>query len=253
MNFIFVLHYYFMPLPFFYSDTITTTATTFILNEETSKHVVQVLRMQNGDALQLTDGKGNAYQAIITDNNRKHCCVSITKIQYTPAPTVTNCIAISLLKNTNRFEWFVEKATELGISKIITLVCDRTEKTAFKTVRIQSIAVSAMLQSQQTWLPIITTPQNLKKIIEEEQYTNKYIAHCNEETTKVQLQKALAAMENYTSNTTIILIGPEGDFTVPEIELALCQKYQAVALGNTRLRTETAGITAAVLLTQYGL
>jgi 16S rRNA (uracil1498-N3)-methyltransferase len=252
MNFIFVPHYYFMALPFFYSDTITITTTTFILNEETSKHVVQVLRMQIGQALQLTNGKGYLFDATITDNNRKQCTVSITAVKFIAAENTTT-IAISLLKNTNRFEWFVEKATEFGIQQIIPLLCDRTEKTAFKNERIQSIAVSAMLQSQQTWLPIITTPQKIKKIIELQQYTNKYIAHCLEETAKIQLPKAAAATENYTSNTTIILIGPEGDFTVPEIELALHHQYQAVALGNTRLRTETAGIAAAVMLTQHSV
>jgi 16S rRNA (uracil1498-N3)-methyltransferase len=251
MNFIFVLHYYFMALPFFYSDTITNTATTFVLQEETSKHVVQVLRMQNGEAIQLTDGKGNAYQAIITDNNRKHCGVSITSIQHKPAPTVTNCIAISLLKNTTRFEWFIEKATELGITTIIPLICDRTEKTAFKEDRIKSIAISAMLQSQQTWLPNICAPQKFMQLIKNNNYPIKYIAHCEDEANKIQLINLLQAPS--TASQKIILIGPEGDFSIPEIATALEHNYQAVALGNTRLRTETAGITAAVLLAQHGL
>jgi 16S rRNA (uracil1498-N3)-methyltransferase len=251
MNFIFVPHYYFMALPFFYSDTITNTTTSFILNEETSKHVLQVLRMQNGEAIQLTDGKGNAYQAIITDNNRKHCGVSITSIQHIPTPTVTNCIAISLLKNTTRFEWFIEKATELGIAQIIPLICDRTEKTTFKEDRIKSIAVSAMLQSQQTWLPKISAPQKLIQLIKNNSYPIKYIAHCNDEANKIQLATLLQASSIATQK--IILIGPEGDFSKTEIDAAIQHQYQAIALGNTRLRTETAGIAAAVMLMQYGL
>ena len=253
MNFIFVLHYYFMALPFFYSDTITTTATTFILNEETSKHVVQVLRMQNGQALQLTNGLGYLFEATITDNNRKHCRVKITAAQYIAAPNTAISIAISLLKNTHRFEWLVEKVTELGVQQILPIICDRTEKTSFKMDRINNIAISAMLQSQQTWLPIITMPQKVKQVIDTPDYTNKFIAHCEADITKNPLPKLLANINNNSNNNHIILIGPEGDFTVPEIEYAVLKKYQTVSLGNTRLRTETAGLAAAIMLTQFRL
>ncbi|HNL66826.1 MAG TPA: RsmE family RNA methyltransferase, partial [Ferruginibacter sp.] len=136
-----------MALPFFYKEDIAAGAEQVILDEDTSKHIVQVLRMQNGEQLQLTDGKGNLFTGVITDNNRKRCAVGILQTTNLQPQTRKISIAISLLKNTSRFEWFLEKATEIGVSEIIPLVCARTEKTAFKYDRMKSILVSAMLQS----------------------------------------------------------------------------------------------------------
>ena len=236
-----------MALPFFYKQDIDITATKIVLDEDTSKHIVQVLRMQNGEHLQLTNGKGNLFTATITDNNRKKCNVEVIKtINYQP-PTINVSIAISLLKNTNRFEWFLEKATEIGVSEIIPLVCERTEKTAFKFERMHSILVSAMLQSQQCYLPVLTPPQQLNsKTIEQFKTGQKLIAHCEDGDNKQPLTNKL--INQLTDK--LILIGPEGDFTKEEIELALQNNFTPVSLGNTRLRTETAGVVAATLLMQ---
>src|SRR6202008_2255087 len=129
-----------------------------VLNEETSKHVVQVLRMQNGEQLNLTDGKGNLFTAAIIDNNKRGCVVKVLTNNQQPSTTNKISIAISLLKNTNRFEWFLEKATELGVNEIIPLLCDRTERTNFRHDRMNGILISAMLQSQQCWLPVLHEP-----------------------------------------------------------------------------------------------
>lgn len=233
-----------MKLPFFYKADLHTAIDLVVLDEATSKHVVQVLRMQNGEQLQITNGKGNLYTAIITDDNRKRCTVNVIETTQIPQPDSQICIAISLLKNTNRFEWFLEKATEIGISQIIPLLCERTEKTAFKLERLQGILISAMLQSQQAWLPELVEPVKYSFVLASMNYKNKFLAHCEDEANKKQLAESI----NHLDGSTIILIGPEGDFSMKEIESALGEGFKPVALGNTRLRTETAGIVAATML-----
>lgn len=233
-----------MTLPFFYKEDIAVTATDVVLDEATSKHVVQVLRMQNGEPLQLTDGKGNLFTCQITDNNRKRCAVTVLKTASHPRPTTTVTIAISLIKNTTRFEWFLEKATEIGVTEIIPLICERTEKTTFKFDRCNSILISAMLQSQQCWLPVLQVPVKMANM-QISQYANgqKYIAHCIDEVGKQSLTAHHSSLTN-----KLICIGPEGDFTKQEIDWALKNNFIPVSLGNNRLRTETAGVAAAVLL-----
>ena len=239
-----------MPLPFFYTDEIKTTATQFILNEETSKHVVQVLRMQNGEQLLLTDGKGNLFNAEIIDDNRKKCVVKILSLSTQSPPTKKNTVAISLVKNSTRFEWFLEKATEIGVNEIVPLLCSRTEKQHFRLDRMKNILISAMLQSQQSWLPVLHEPVKYNEYIKQvNTYTTqqKFIAHCEEENLKKQLINSILS----NSAERLILIGPEGDFTKEEIAAALQNNFLAVALGDTRLRTETAGVVAATLLCNY--
>ncbi|MES2848927.1 MAG: 16S rRNA (uracil(1498)-N(3))-methyltransferase [Bacteroidota bacterium] len=233
-----------MPLPFFYKNTIDATSGVVMLDEDTSKHIVQVLRMQNGEQLQLTDGKGNLFTCEITDNNRKRCTVTIKQTVNQQRTTTNVTIAISLVKNSSRFEWFLEKATEIGITEIIPLICTRTEKQNFRHDRMNGILISAMLQSQQTWLPILHEPVKFNEAVNKASQQQKFIAHCEEENNKVQLTNQLI---NKSTNK-LILIGPEGDFTKEEIDLALQKEFTPVALGDTRLRTETAGIVAATLL-----
>lgn len=243
MNFRFVLHLFFMTLPFFYKEDINTETIEVVLDEATSKHIVQVLRMQNGEKLQLTNGKGDLFTATISDNNRKRCVANVVekfKFQNSKADVT---IAISLIKNSSRFEWFLEKATEIGLTEIVPLICTRTEKSAFKFERFKSILVSAMLQSQQCWLPVLHEPVKFKKLVSASNQQQKFIAHCID-----GAKRNLTDLNNQSLSSKIILIGPEGDFTPEEIELALENHFSAVALGNTRLRTETAGIVAATLV-----
>jgi 16S rRNA (uracil1498-N3)-methyltransferase len=232
-----------MALPFFYTTILSTINSFLTLNEESSKHIVQVLRMNSGEALQLTDGKGNISHAIIETPHKKNCVVKITANQYQQPPT-QNTIAISLTKNTSRFEWFLEKAAELGITQIVPLLCERTERSHLRVERMQTILISALLQSQQSWLPVLQEPTLYKNYIQETATANCFIAHCVDSD-----KKELPYYLKTTEAPATICIGPEGDFTPGEIELALAKGWLPVSLGNTRLRTETAGMTAAVLLT----
>src|SRR6187455_2911945 len=147
-----------MTLPFFYINEYNTAQKEIGLDEDTSRHVVQVLRMKEGEKLNLTDGKGNLITAEIIDDHKKHCAVKVQATSHGPRAAGKITIAISLLKNTNRFEWFLEKATEIGVSEIIPLICERTEKQKFRFDRMQGICISAMLQSQQVWLPVLHEP-----------------------------------------------------------------------------------------------
>ena len=232
-----------MQLPFFYIEEYDPSQIEIILDEDTSRHVVQVLRMNEVEQLNLTDGKGNLITAEIIKANKKHCTVAIKETRYKEQGTRRVSIGISLLKNSNRFEWFLEKASELGIHEIIPLICERTEKEKFRRDRLQGILVSAMLQSQQCWLPGLRDPVEYKKVVEESHHQQKFIAHCMEDQ-----KRDLADVINENLSSQLILIGPEGDFTKEEVDWAVQHHFIAVTLGETRLRTETAGLAAATLL-----
>jgi len=230
-----------MALPFFYESTVAKSSSLFELSEETSKHCIQVLRMRSGELLQLTNGKGGLYTARIAHEDKKHCTVTIESEQQFSATVKKTSLAVSLLKNASRFEWFLEKATEIGVTEIIPLICTRTEHTRFRFDRMQQILISAMLQSQQSWLPALHEPVKFNTLIQHHASTQKLIAHC-EEDVKIPIQSISL------SDSVLMLIGPEGDFTPAEIESALAHSYQPVSMGNTRLRTETAAIVAATFL-----
>ena len=248
------LHLLLMNLPFFYEKNVD--ASTCILSEETSKHCVQVLRMKEGEQLQLTNGKGSLFTATIVDANKKHCSVKIEDTSFklqdasdvilssrNRQPARSNVsIAISLLKNPSRFEWFSEKATEIGVKEIIPLICDRTEKENFRFDRMNNILISAMLQSKQTWLPQLHQPKKFKDFINEGFDGIKLIAHCIEE------EKKSIADLNFSNQSKLILIGPQGDFSNSEVQAAIQKNFIPVTLGSTRLRSETAGIVASALL-----
>lgn len=235
-----------MALPFFYIKEFDPGQNTIVLDEDTSRHIVQVLRMKEGEKINLTEGKGNLITCEIREAHKKYCKVEIQATSNQKPVTRNITIAISLLKNASRFEWFLEKATEIGVSEIIPLVCERTEKEKFRFERLNAILISAMLQSQQCWLPILHQPIEFGNLIIR-QFDNykKLIAHC-EKSNKEQLDH----LHISTSSQYLICIGPEGDFTNDEIRSAIQNRFIAVSLGETRLRTETAGVVAATLLTQ---
>jgi 16S rRNA (uracil1498-N3)-methyltransferase len=233
-----------MALPYFFVEDLQ--AYMVKLDEDTSKHMISVLRIQKGASVLLTNGKGLKATAVVEDDNRKKCMVSIRERQEQPLITQNIAIGISLLKNTTRFEWFLEKATEIGVREIIPLVCERTEKEKFRPDRMQQILVSALLQSQQCWLPVLHEPTSFEKITSEYPAQRKYIAHCLPEQ-KNSLSQQLT-MEAGNISSRLILIGPEGDFSPREIRLALDHGFLPVSLGDTRLRTETAGMVAAVMM-----
>ncbi len=226
----------------FYAPEIQLDATAYTMNEDTSKYCIQVLRHEKGDEVMLADGRGHKFSAVITDDNRKKCVVKIQSYETVPAPARALRIAISFTKNASRIEWFLEKAAEIGIQTIIPLLSQRTEKEKIKPERLQNILVSAMLQSQQFYLPELQEPQAFDKLVKNNKDPQRFIAHCLPEQ-KTPLQQVMQAGKD-----TIILIGPEGDFTPEEIKLALEEGFVPVSLGDTRLRTETAGMVAVTLM-----
>jgi 16S rRNA (uracil1498-N3)-methyltransferase len=232
-----------MPVPYFYCPDLGRVAGQSTLDEETSRHIIQVLRMQTGEELRLTDGKGNLSHSTITDPNKKKCIVAHRSIDHQNPPKRKIAIGISLIKNSARFEWFLEKATEIGISEIIPMICERTEKKDLRTDRMQSILVSAMLQSQQAWLPEIRDPMQFRKGLETFRHQQKFIAFVSGDH-----EAHLSDLINSNLNSQIVLIGPEGDFTLEEIDLAMLYNFLPASLGPNRLRTETAGLVALTLL-----
>lgn len=233
-----------MQLPFFYIENYEASAKTIMLEEDTSRHMVSVLRMKEGEQINLTDGKGSVITAEIINAHKKHCEIKIIDSRFTPQPTRKISIAISLIKNSSRFEWFLEKATEIGVNEIIPLICDRTEKQKFRYDRMKGICISAMLQSQQTWLPILHEPVQFSKTpVQKYSDYKKLIAHCDEGD-----KQSISNLQIDKSTNWQIYIGPEGDFTKEEIGFALQHNFIPVTLGESRLRTETAGIVAATLL-----
>ncbi|HEY9257543.1 16S rRNA (uracil(1498)-N(3))-methyltransferase [Chitinophaga sp.] len=231
-----------MDLPVFYAPEIQPDAVAYTMNEDTSKYCIQVLRHEKGDQVLLADGRGHKFTAAITDDNRKKCVLQVWSCETVPPPARALRIGISFTKNASRIEWFLEKATEIGIQTIIPLVSQRTEKEKIKAERLQNILVSAMLQSQQFYLPELQEPQAFDKLVKNNKDPQRMIAHCLPEQ-KQELQHTMQRGKD-----TLILIGPEGDFTPDEIKLALEQGFVPVSLGNTRLRTETAGMVAVTLM-----
>ena len=221
-----------------------------MLDEASARHAVQVLRLQPGNSLMLTNGKGTVHDAVIHTVHKKQCIVHITHTAQIPSRVRRRVgIGISPTKNTSRLEWFLEKATELGVSDIYPLLCHRTVRAHFRHDRMQAICVSAMLQSQQAWLPALHEPMPVQDLIANMQseqaghYHHRWIAHCSE------LEKHhLSQVVQPGMHDSLLLIGPEGDFTNEEIVLAENAGFNPVALGSTRLRTETAGLAGASLL-----
>ena len=230
-----------MQLPFFFEEHFPD-AESFALSGESSRHIVQVLRMTENEHLLITNGKGELLTASLTKANKKSAEVKIINRAFTPYRKPKVIIGISLIKNRNRFEWFLEKATEIGVHKIIPFISERTEKQHFRYDRMRSIVISAMLQSQQSWLPELLQPIDFGKLITTSSYQNKYIAHC------IPGEKENLSGLETKERDSFIVIGPEGDFSEHEIELAIEHGFTPVSLGETRLRTETAGFVAAVLL-----
>lgn len=222
----------------FYNSEIKNTDSFFSFDKEESKHIVKVLRKQENDKIFITNGLGFLFISEITIASEKKCEVKITEIQEFEKPNYNLHIAVAPTKMNDRFEWFLEKATEIGIQEITPIICEHSERKVYKIDRAEKIIQSAMKQSNQFFLPKINEPISFKDFIKKTDCENKYIAHCVE-TERKQLKKSITPNQNY-----VILIGPEGDFSEKEIQLAISNNYHPVLLGNTRLRTETAALVA---------
>lgn len=221
----------------FYTPGINSKEYT--LSEEESKHCIRVLRLKAGDAVYLIDGKGGFYYAKITEENPKRCVVSVYQtIKEYGKRNYHLTIGIAPTKNIDRFEWFLEKATEIGIDRIIPFISQQSERKIIKPERLNKIINAAMKQSKQAYLPELEDISSYKELLSRDIKGNKLIAHCFDEE-RFHLKEKVAKNEN-----VFVLIGPEGDFTKEEVKLALEAGYEPVSLGNNRLRTETAGIVA---------
>ena len=223
----------------FYLPTLTSSNKEVTLSEEESKHACRVLRLKVNDTITLLDGVGGTYEAKILDDNPKRCHVSIVAYSKDEEPFFENHIAIAPTKNMDRLEWFVEKATELGVTHISLILCEHSERKVVKLDRIEKIVVSASKQSKRTYFPIVNELVTFTQFLKT--YPNGAIAHCEENDKNTLDQVALT--QNYP-----VLIGPEGDFSLKEIEMAKSSGYVFVTLGKTRLRTETAGLYACMAL-----
>ncbi len=208
------------------------------LPSDTTKHIVTVLRMNVGQEIILCNGLGDAAKCIITIADKRNCQVKITALKHYPKAENSLHLALSFTKNSSRNEWLLEKATELGLSQITPLICQRSEKVFIKQERWKNILVSAMLQSQQYYLPTFNTVIPFEQFITQHpNESQKFIAHCEQGYERKQLSKCLS-----NQSGALVLIGPEGDFSPKEIELAYAHKFEGVALGHQRLRTETAAM-----------
>jgi 16S rRNA (uracil1498-N3)-methyltransferase len=212
-----------------------------LLPVEESRHCVQVLRKKAGDEIKFTDGKGNWYDAQIAVANKKRCELKILNILHVEPTHPTISIGIALTKNIQRFEWFVEKAVELGVTEIFPLICNRSERKKFKLERTQRIALSAMKQSLSCYLPSIHELHQLNDFLSVDRPGKKFIAHLADRSSH------LAIMYDGSHEATCI-IGPEGDFTEQELAETERAGYEFVSLGASRLRTETAGIVSLSIL-----
>jgi 16S rRNA (uracil1498-N3)-methyltransferase len=222
----------------FYNPTISEKDTSFVFDKEESKHIIKVLRKKESDILFITNGLGFVFKTQIALASDSKCTVTILSFEKEEPSKVQLHLAVAPTKMNERFEWFLEKATEIGIQEITPIICEHSERKVVKNDRFQKIIESAMKQSLHYYIPKLNEPITYKEFIKKDFKGQKFIAHC-EETYKKSLKDALILNKNIT-----LLIGPEGDFSTKEIQLALENNYIPVSLGKTRLRTETAAVVA---------
>ena len=222
----------------FYAPDIS--GNEFILDESESRHCVRVLRMRAGTSVNMIDGKGNLFEGVISTADDKACRIEIKRVihNFEKRPYSLH-IGISPLKNTDRFEWFVEKSVEIGIDEITPVICSNTEKKTVKAERMNNIITSAMKQSLKAFRTRLNPPVDFLKFISATHNGMKLIAHCNNGIIRVPLGEVYSP-----GREAVILIGPEGDFSIDEIKLAIESGFKSIRLGNSRLRSETAGIAA---------
>ena len=222
----------------FYNSNIKSNDKTFFFDKEESKHIVKVLRKKESDKIFITNGLGYLFESIIEVASEKKCEVKIIKETFQQPDIFYTHIAVAPTKMNDRLEWFLEKATEIGIHEITPIICDHSERKVYKIDRAEKIIQAAMKQSLHYYIPKINEPISFSQFVKSNIGGQKFIAHC-EETDKKSFKNEVKKDEKVT-----ILIGPEGDFSTKEINLAIENEFIPVTLGNTRLRTETAALVA---------
>ena len=227
-------------MPRFYAPDI---ARTLALPEEEARHCTRVLRMHEGDVIEVVDGGGVLFQCRITLAHDKHCAVEILEqVKQSPHWGHNIVLAIAPTKNLDRIEWVVEKATEMGIDRIVPLLCCNSERKVLKTERLHKIAVAAMKQSLKATLPVIDELTPFSRFFSRPFDGNRFIAYCDPMLPRSE--RKLFAQQYVPGANTLVLIGPEGDFSPEEVQQALAAGFMPVSLGESRLRTETAAIAA---------
>ena len=224
----------------FYHPEVTHLTKQFVFEKEESRHIAKVLRKKEGDRLHLTNGKGYFFTVELLSSMPKQCVAQVlTAEKQSPLPYSLHLV-VAPTKLNDRYEWFLEKATEIGVSEITPILCDNSERKVIKTERYEKIILGAMKQSLKAHLPILNPMISFKEFISSEKFgtTPTFIAHC-----KGAEKQSLKSVKP-TSNQITILIGPEGDFSEKEIEMALQKMAESISLGESRLRTETAAIVA---------
>ncbi|ASB50784.1 16S rRNA (uracil(1498)-N(3))-methyltransferase [Alkalitalea saponilacus] len=223
----------------FYEPEILTNGG--YLNSEESKHCIKVLRHAVGDSIRIMDGKGQLITGFITEAS-KLCRVKISETEETPLPQGGCHIAIAPTKNNDRFEWFLEKSTEIGVQKITPLLCQNSERKIVKPERLEKVITAAMKQSLSTWRPVLEPLVPFSDFVRQNQNGDKFIAHCRDgkESHLFEISRK--------DRQALILIGPEGDFSVEEIAEAEKNGFVPVSLGEKRLRTETAALAAVHII-----
>ncbi len=221
------------------------------LSQEESGHCVRVLRLSEGDEITLCDGRGNFYRAIIADANAKRCAVEVQEVlpQENPLPKVY--VAVAPTKNMDRMEWLVEKLTEIGVDGIYFLQTRYSERKVLNTERLLKIAVSAMKQSQRATLPDIGELTVFKNFVKQQAQAHKFICHCHPESEAGE--RRFIKEVDLQGGNSLVMIGPEGDFSLEEVQLAKESGFVTLSLGPMRLRTETAAMLAGMMLRMQSL
>lgn len=210
----------------------------FQSNEEESKHISRVLRLPVDQEVIFTDGKGNLFNCVLIDNHPKRCTFEVKAKTSVPRRKYNLHLAVAPTKNISRFEWFLEKATEMGIDEITPIKSEHSERVIIKPDRLRKILVAALKQSQQAWLPKFNELKSFSSLLDEVTTDDKYIAYVSQE------HNTLLKSAYQQGHDALILIGPEGDFSVDEINKAIQKEYKPISLGENRLRTETAALVA---------
>lgn len=217
------------------------------LPAEEANHAIKVLRFKEGDELMLMDGKGSFYRAEVTLVSNHHCMYRIVERQpQQPQWEGRVHLAIAPTKMNDRIEWMAEKATEVGIDELSFLNCQFSERRNLKTERIKKIVVAAVKQSHKAWMPIVNEMESFRQFISCQSSGHRYIAHCYNEVPRVNLFDELCRLD--ASEDALVLVGPEGDFSIDEVRYAVSQGFVSVDLGKSRLRTETAGLSAVMMM-----
>ncbi|MDA8685509.1 16S rRNA (uracil(1498)-N(3))-methyltransferase [Robiginitalea sp.] len=227
---------------YFFCPTPEINTRQFVLEPEESRHIVKVLRKQVGDTLHITNGKGLLFYTEILEANPKKCTVQVNDCVKNERAAFNLYLAVAPTKRVERFQWLLEKATEIGVTRIIPLICERSERESLPLDRLNRVIQEAMKQSLQTWLPELSPPINFNTFLQDNLPHQRFIAHCEPHEKSLLLELAIKGQDS------VILIGPEGDFTPGEIQAARAQNFAPISLGATRLRTETAALVACTAL-----